>query len=180
MKTRSSSEGATMTTTQGRDQRLAIEGGTPAVSQPINAIRVQLPLARPKNRPLWRCWKASPLFRYYGHKPLFKVAAFEQAFASYVGSQHALATNGTAALRAGLVDRVGPGDEVIVPSVTFIASVGAIVASRARPIFAEVDDLMQLDPNDLAKKITKRTKAIMPVHLTGVAADMDPIIGLCP
>ncbi len=167
-----------MTTTRGRDQRLAINGGTPAVSQTLNRYKGAATIGEAEKQAVMEVLESQSLFRYYGPKPLFKVAAFEQAFAAYVGSQHALATSsGTAALRAGLAGLgVGPGDEVIVPAVTFIASVGAIVASRARPIFAEVDELMQLDPNDLAKRISKRTKAIMPVHLTGVAVDMDPIM----
>ena len=121
---------------------------------------------------------AQSLFRYYGPKPLFKVAAFEKAFSSYLGIQHTIAvSSGTAALRVGLAALgLGPGAEVIVPAVTFIASVGAIVASRARPVFAEVDQYMQLDPADLERCLTRYTKAIMPVHLTGIAADMDPIM----
>lgn len=161
-----------------RDQRLAAEGGTPAVTQPINRYKGAAMIGEEEKQAVLEVLESQSLFRYYGPKPLFKVSAFEQAFAAYVGAAHALATSsGTAALRVGLAGMgVGPGDEVIVPAVTFIASVGAIVASRARPVFAEVDDLMQIDPADLERCLTKRTRAIMPVHLSGVAADMDPIM----
>ncbi|GAB4116078.1 MAG: hypothetical protein Fur005_12380 [Roseiflexaceae bacterium] len=167
-----------MTTAQGSDTTLAINGGTPAVTRPLNRYKGAALIGEEEKQAVLEVLESQSLFRYYGPKPLFKVAAFERDFARYVGAQHAVATSsGTAALRAGLAALgVGPGDEVIVPAVTFIASVGAIVASRARPVFAEVDDLMQIDPADLAKRLTKRTKAIMPVHLTGVAADMDPIM----
>jgi 8-amino-3,8-dideoxy-alpha-D-manno-octulosonate transaminase len=167
-----------MTTAQGSDSTLAINGGTPAVTRPLNRYKGAALIGEEEKHAVLEVLESQSLFRYYGPKPLFKVAAFERDFARYVGAQHAVATSsGTAALRAGLAALgVGPGDEVIVPAVTFIASVGAIVASRARPVFAEVDDLMQIDPADLAKRLTKRTRAIMPVHLTGVAADMDPIM----
>jgi 8-amino-3,8-dideoxy-alpha-D-manno-octulosonate transaminase len=167
-----------MTTTSGRDQRLAIDGGTPALTRALNRYKGAGVIGEEEKQAVLEVLESQSLFRYYGPKPLFKVAGFEKDFAAYVGARHAVATSsGTAALRVGLAGLgVGPGDEVIVPAVTFIASVGAIVASRARPVFAEVDELMQLDPADLEKRLTKRTKAIMPVHLTGVAADMDPIM----
>lgn len=167
-----------MTTPQRRDARLALEGGAPAVTRPLNRYKGAALIGEEEKQAVMEVLESQSLFRYYGPKPLFKVAAFEQAFASYVGARHAVATSsGTGALRVGLAGLgIGPGDEVIVPAVTFIASVGAIVASRARPIFAEVDALMQLDPGDLERRITKRTKAIMPVHLNGVATDMDPVM----
>jgi 8-amino-3,8-dideoxy-alpha-D-manno-octulosonate transaminase len=165
-------------TPQRRDEKLALEGGAPAVTGQLNRYKGAALIGEEEKQAVMEVLESQSLFRYYGPKPLFKVAAFEQAFASYVGARHTVATSsGTAALRAGLAGLgIGPGDEVIVPAVTFIASVGAIVASRARPIFAEVDELMQLDPGDLEKRITKRTKAIMPVHLSGIAADMDPVM----
>lgn len=167
-----------MTTPQRRDEKLALAGGAPAVTRQLNRYKGAALIGEEEKQAVMEVLESQSLFRYYGPKPLFKVAAFEQAFASYVGARHAVATSsGTAALRVGLAGLgVGPGDEVIVPAVTFIASVGAIVASRARPIFAEVDALMQLDPDDLERRITKRTKAIMPVHLNGVATDMDPVM----
>ncbi|MFO7166766.1 MAG: DegT/DnrJ/EryC1/StrS family aminotransferase [Chloroflexota bacterium] len=160
------------------DAPLALNGGTPAVGRALNRYKGAAAIGDEEKRAVMEVLESQSLFRYYGPRPLHKVAAFEQAFARYLGAAHALAvSSGTAALRLGLAALgVGPGDEVIVPAVTFIASVGAVVAARARPVFAEVDELMQLDPADLERRLTRRTKAIMPVHLSGVAADMDPIL----
>jgi 8-amino-3,8-dideoxy-alpha-D-manno-octulosonate transaminase len=118
------------------------------------------------------------LFRYDGPQFLGKVASFERKLAALTGARHAVAVaNGTAALRVCLAALdVGPGDEVVVPAVTFIASVNAIIAQGAVPRFAEVDATFTLDPDRLEEAITPRTKAIMAVHLFGVPARMDRIV----
>jgi 8-amino-3,8-dideoxy-alpha-D-manno-octulosonate transaminase len=158
--------------------QLAIHGGTPAVSRPLNRYKGAALIGDEEKAAVMAVLESQSLFRYYGPNLLSKVAGFEADFARFVNARFAAATaNGTAALRLGLAALgVGPGDEVIVPAVTFIASVGAIVASRARPIFAEVDEAMQLDPDDLARCLSPRTKAIMPVHLFGIAVEMDPVM----
>lgn len=158
--------------------KLAIDGGQPVIDRPLNRYKGAAVIGEQEKAAVMEVLESQSLFRYYGPHFLSKVATFEQHFAQFIGAQYAAAAaNGTSALRLGLAGlNIGPGDEVIVPAVTFIASVGAIVASRARPIFAEVDESMQLDPNDLAKRLTKQTKAIMPVHLGGVAVDMDPVL----
>lgn len=158
--------------------KLAINGGTPVISRTLNHYKGAAVIGEQEKQAVLEVLDSQSLFRYYGPKLLSKVATFEADFARFVGARHAAAaTSGTAALRMGLAALgVGPGDEVIVPAVTFIASIGAIVASRARPVFAEVDETMQLDPNDLVRCLSKRTKAIMPVHLSGIAVDMDPIM----
>lgn len=167
----------TSTGTGPATERLAIDGGTPVISRELNRYKGAAVIGEEEKQAVLEVLDSQSLFRYYGPRPLFKVAAFEQQFAEFVGARHAVsASSGTAALRLGLAGLgVGPGDEVIVPAVTFIASVGAIVASKARPIFAEVDDLMQLDPADLERCLSPRTRAIMPVHLAGVAVDMDGV-----
>src|SRR3712207_2246601 len=87
--------------------------------------------------------------------------------------------SGTAALQCGLVGLgVQDGDEVIVPAVTFIATVGAVVSARAVPVFAEVDESLNLDPASFEAMITPKTKAVIPVHLSNVACDMDPILAV--
>jgi 8-amino-3,8-dideoxy-alpha-D-manno-octulosonate transaminase len=118
------------------------------------------------------------LFRYYGPRLLGKVAAFEQALAGLTGAAHAVATSsGTAALRTALAALgVGCGDEVIVPSFTFIATVNAVVVAGAVPVFAEVDDSLGVDAADVAARITPRTAAVIAVHLENVACDLDPLI----
>ena len=93
------------------------------------------------------------------------------------GCRYALAvSSGTAALRVALAALgVGPGDEVIVPAFTFIATVSAVVTMGADVVFAEVDDTLTLDPADVAAKVSERTAAIVPVHLENVACDMDAL-----
>jgi 8-amino-3,8-dideoxy-alpha-D-manno-octulosonate transaminase len=122
--------------------------------------------------------KSRSLSRDYGPDCLDTVLRFEQGFADKIGAKYALAvTSGTAALKVALTAAgVGPGHEVIVPCCTFIASPGSVVMAGAVPIFAEVDESLTLDPEDIEKKITPRTKAIMPVHLSGVPCRMDRIL----
>jgi len=82
----------------------------------------------------------------------------------------------TSALLSGLLALgIGPGDEVIVPGYTFIASIAAVVYAKAVPILAEIDDSLTIDPNDIVKKINKKTKAIIAVHMLGSSCDMDKI-----
>jgi dTDP-4-amino-4,6-dideoxygalactose transaminase len=125
--------------------------------------------------------RSKRLFRYYGPQPgPSKVAQLEETFAAFMGARKAVAvTSGTAALMCGLVGiGTGPGDEVIVPAYTWIASAAAVVMAGAIPILAEVDDTLTLDPEDVACKITPRTKAIMPVHMRGAPAHMDELLAL--
>jgi perosamine synthetase len=105
-----------------------------------------------------------------------RVAEFERAFADRVGAAEAIATsNCTTALQLSLyVSGVGPGDEVIVPSLSFIATANAVWQCGATPVFADIDPATcNLDPVATERAITPRTKAIMPVHQVGLPADMD-------
>ncbi|TMC78604.1 MAG: DegT/DnrJ/EryC1/StrS family aminotransferase [Chloroflexi bacterium] len=107
-----------------------------------------------------------------------KVAEFEKAVAAYVGAKHGVATTScTTGLHLALAAiGVGPGDEVIVPSFTFIASANAILYTGATVVFCEVDPrTYNADPSDIEKRITKRTKAIMPVDQIGLACDIGAI-----
>jgi perosamine synthetase len=106
------------------------------------------------------------------------IGEFERAFADYCGVKHAVAcNNGTTALHVALVALgIGPGDEVIVPSLTYIASANAVSYCGATPVFAENETrTFNIDPADIEALITPKTRAIMPVHLYGHPADMDPI-----
>jgi dTDP-4-amino-4,6-dideoxygalactose transaminase len=108
-----------------------------------------------------------------------EVASFEQAFASAMGAQGAVGvSSGTAALRLALkVLGVGPGDEVITTSHTFIATAEAISLSGAQPVFVDIDShTYNLDPEKVEAAITPRTKVIMPVHLYGQPADLRPLL----
>ncbi len=110
-----------------------------------------------------------------------KVAALEEAFAEYCGVEHAVATSsGTTALHVALLAHgIGAGDEVITSPFTFIASANSILFTGACPVFVDIDPAtFNLDPAQVAAAITPRTKAIMPVHLFGLAADMAPLMAL--
>jgi 8-amino-3,8-dideoxy-alpha-D-manno-octulosonate transaminase len=110
-------------------------------------------------------------------KGRYRVLEFERAFADWLGVEHALAvSSGTAAVKVGLVGLgIGPGDEVITQSFTFVATVEAIVDVGAVPVIVDIDDTLGIDPAALEAAITPRTKAVVPVHMLGVAADVDAI-----
>jgi 8-amino-3,8-dideoxy-alpha-D-manno-octulosonate transaminase len=119
------------------------------------------------------------LFRYYNPRPS-KVEAAEKAFAELIGVKHCLAVNSCTSALVGAYRAlgIGAGDEVIVPAYTFFATAAAVVASNAIPVIVEVDDSLCLDPAAVEKAITKRTKAIVPVHMRGGPAQMDAILDL--
>jgi dTDP-4-amino-4,6-dideoxygalactose transaminase len=106
-----------------------------------------------------------------------KVLEVEQEVARYCGRKYAVAVNsGTSALLTALAGLgIGPGDEVIVPGYTFIASMSSVIFSRAVPVLAEIDRTFNLDPHDVEAKITPRTKAIMVVHMTGNPARLNEL-----
>ncbi len=107
-----------------------------------------------------------------------RVKEFEERFAEYIGTEYAIATNsGTAALHISQAAAgIGPGDEVIVPALTFFSTVTSVIHNNAIPIFADIDsEIYCLDPEDMKRKITEKTKAVIPVHLYGHPAEMDQI-----
>jgi dTDP-4-amino-4,6-dideoxygalactose transaminase len=110
-----------------------------------------------------------------------KVHAFERAFRDYTGAGHAVAVGScTAALHLALVAiRLEPGDEVIVPAMTFAATANAVIHAGGRPVLADIDRrTMCLDPEDAERRITPRTRALIPVHFAGRPCDMDALLGL--
>jgi 8-amino-3,8-dideoxy-alpha-D-manno-octulosonate transaminase len=117
-------------------------------------------------------------FRYYGPDLLHRADAFEEALAAKLGVPYVVAvSSGTTALACALVGMGMPaGAEVIIPAVTFVGCVSAVVMARGVPVFAEIDDTLTLDPTRIGERVTERTFAIMPVHLCNAAADMDPIL----
>ena len=109
------------------------------------------------------------------------VTSFEKRFADYTGAAYGLAlSNGTSAIMAGLYALgVGPGDEVLVPSYTFWASAGPIVACNAIPVFCDIDPRTHcIAPEEIEARITSRTKAVVVVHVWGNPADMDAIMAI--
>lgn len=121
------------------------------------------------------------LFRYgfpAQRQGRYKVEEFEKKFAAFTGRKHALAvSSGSAALRVALAALgVGFGDEVVTTGFTFVATWEAILESGAVPVFTEIDDSLNMDPRDLEKKITPRTRAVLPVHMLGAQAHIEPIL----
>jgi perosamine synthetase len=107
---------------------------------------------------------------------------FESNFAQYVGANEATAVcNGTVALHLALLALgIGPGDEVIVPTLTYIASVNAVAYVGAAPVFVDsLPSTWQINPADVRRKITSRTKAVLAVHLYGLPCDMDQLVSIC-
>ncbi|MBI2579857.1 MAG: aminotransferase class I/II-fold pyridoxal phosphate-dependent enzyme, partial [Candidatus Aenigmarchaeota archaeon] len=107
-----------------------------------------------------------------------KVIEFEKKFKDYIGCKHAIAVNsGTSALHLSLIlAGIGKGDEVITTPMSWVSTVNTIIYSRAKPIFVDIDKgTLNINPEKIKEAITKKTKAIMPVHMAGRACEMDRI-----
>jgi len=110
------------------------------------------------------------------------IGRFESSFAQYIGARHATTVaNGTVALHLALASLgIGHGDEVIVPTLTYVASVNTIIQTGAQPIYVDsLANTWNADPDDIRRKITPRTKAVMVVHLYGLPCDMEAICKIC-
>jgi dTDP-4-amino-4,6-dideoxygalactose transaminase len=123
------------------------------------------------------------LFRYGSEddpKFLHKVSTLEKEFARYSGSEFALATSsGTSSLLVSAIALgLQPGDEIIVPAYTFVASYSSMIFAGLVPVLTEIDNSLTLDPDDIERRITPRTKAIMPVHMLGNPSNMDRIMAI--
>ena len=162
--------------------KLAINGGPKAKTTPNYPMYPGgLEIGAEEKKEVLEVLERKYLFRYYGpEKYPSKVKEFEELFAEKMGAKHCLATTScTGALISSLVAvGVGPGDEVIVTGYTFFASCAAIVAAKAIPIICEVDETLTMDPDDIEKKITPSTKALLVVHMRGVPCDMDRIMAI--
>jgi 8-amino-3,8-dideoxy-alpha-D-manno-octulosonate transaminase len=162
--------------------QLAIDGGARAIKRELPPMYPgAMRLGAEEEHAVIQVLRSKRLFRYYGpHPGDSKVEEFEKKFAGYMGAGHAVAvSSGFASLVCGLAALgVGPGDEVIVPAYTWIASAEAVIAVGAVPILAEIDRSLTLDVADVQLKISPRTKVIMPVHMRGAPCQMDAIMGL--
>jgi len=177
-------------------EKLAIEGGAKAVHElgpfptkigadelleildmwefsPENAAKIKQIIESESNL------KGPHLFRYYNPKPS-KVAAAEKAMVDFVGTKYCLAVNScTSALVAGYrALGIGAGDEVIVPGYTFFATSATVASSNAVPVIVDVDETLCMDHDVIEKAVTRRTKAIVPVHMRGSPAQMDAIMDI--
>jgi 8-amino-3,8-dideoxy-alpha-D-manno-octulosonate transaminase len=163
-------------------EALAIQGAAPAKKRPDPPMFPGAMLIdQEEERAVLEVLRAKRLFRYYGpHSGPSKVDELERAFATHMGARYALAvSSGTAALICGLQGiGVGPGDEVIVPAYTWIASPASVLAVGAVPVVAEVDTSLTLDPVDVERKITPYTKAIVAVHMRGAPCRMDRLLNI--
>lgn len=157
--------------------KLAIDGGEP--------VRKEMLSARPYGPQFYDDREKTELIEVLESRQPFrwwhsssKVLQFEKAYAAHLGVKHALGvTSGTTALVTAMAAlEVGPGDEVILPAWTWYADYDAIVLAGALPVFAEVDESFNIDPNDIEAKITPQTKAIIACHLQGTPADVEPIM----
>ena len=154
-------------------QRLAIDGGTPILTR---ADYQNWPVITDDERRFIKSVLDSGIVAG-GSAP--QVTALEKEWREFVGAKYCLTTgSGTAALHMALaaVD-VGPGDEVLVPSYTFLATASCVLHQMAIPMFVDIDPVTYtMDPARIEAAITERTKAIIPVHIQGCPADMDPIL----
>lgn len=167
----------------GQGSRLALRGGSP-VRRTKLAANFPGPLYydEDEQRELLDVLKRRAPFRWYGVGPKGGIPHqcddFEKEFAARQNTRFCVAvTSGTMALCTALAALgVGPGDEVILPTWTWYSCYNAIVAAGATPVFAEIDDSLDIDPNDIERHVTPHTKVIMVVHILGEPANMDPIL----
>ncbi len=162
--------------------KLAIDGGPFAIKHSLPPMYPGgMRIGEEEEKAVLDVLRSKRLFRYYGpHRSNSKVAEFERGFAAYMGTNHAVAvSSGFGSLVCGLAGlEIGPGEEVIIPAYTWIASAEAVIAVGAVPIIAEIDQSLTLDPADVESKITGRTKALLPVHMRGAPSQMHRIVEL--
>jgi 8-amino-3,8-dideoxy-alpha-D-manno-octulosonate transaminase len=164
------------------DLTLARDGGTPARTRPEPPMFPGgMEVGSEELDALARVIESKNLFRYYGvGDGPDEVITFEREFAQHMGAKHALCVNaGSSALICALIGAgIGEGDEVIVPAYTWNATPNAVLASRALPVLAEVDESLTLDPADVERRLTPRTRAILPVHMRGAPAAVDELVAI--
>lgn len=159
---------------RGEGDRPAILGGTPVRTEPFPSWPI---MDQREEEGMLGVLRSGHWYRGSGTK----VNEFEKAYATLTGAKHCVATaNGTSALISAIgAAGVEPGDEVIVPPYTFIATVNAVLMHHALPVFVDSDvETFQIDPKKIAGAVTERTTAVIPVHLGGNAADLDAILPL--
>jgi 8-amino-3,8-dideoxy-alpha-D-manno-octulosonate transaminase len=159
-------------------EKLAIEGGSAVRAKP-------LPLEFPGVHHIdeqeidaaVRVLKSRSLFRYYGIDLQSEVESFEREFGQFVGTRHAIAVaSGTGALHTALSALgVGPGQEIIIPAYLWVSVVAAVVNHGAIPVLADIDDTFCLDPADVKRQITGRTRGIIMTHMSGAPGDVNAV-----
>lgn len=161
-------------------EQLAIDGGKPAKSSPYPPnFPGGMAIDYREEEAVIEVLRSKRLFRYYGPgETQSKVLEFESQFAKRMGTEYSLGVNScTHALMISLLAAgVQPGDEVIIPAYTFVATAAAVIAANAIPVLAEIDDSFTISPESIEKNISEKTRAIIPVHMRGVSCDMDRIM----
>lgn len=160
---------------------LALDGGPPAIAEPLPSGHVTRSLIDEREvEAVARVIRSGELFRFTDHAHS-ECTQFEREACDTLGCRYSLLVNsGTNALISGLVGLgVGPGDEVLVPAYTFIATAAAVVNVGAVPIIVEIDDSLGMDPADAEAKITPHTRAMIPVHMQGVPARLHDLKAIC-
>lgn len=159
--------------------RLAIDGGSPLRTDPFPSGSWGASVVGEEELALvTEVVRSRSLFRAYGEVPPHMVDDLEAEAREFFGAAHALAvTSGTAALHCGLAGlQIGAGDEVIIPSISWLSDFNVPVLLGATPVIADIDRTLSLDPEDLERKLTPRTKAILVVHFMGGVGHLDRII----
>ena len=161
--------------------QLAVNGGTPVRSKPLGGPNWGPQYYDGKEQQqLAEVLESHNPFRFSNPLDKSKVALFENEYAARMQTKHALAvTSGTAALHTAMAAlEVGPGDEVILPAWTWYSCYNTVIQAGALPVFAEIDESFNIDPQTIEALITPQTKVLMAVHLQGNPADMDPILAI--
>jgi dTDP-4-amino-4,6-dideoxygalactose transaminase len=170
------------TTIPSTQEALALHGGERAVAAqpPASWLHGPQEIGEEEIRAVTNALRNQNLFRFGRERNTSTVAQLEDLFAEKAGGGHVLAVNsGTSALICGLVGiGVSQGDEVLVPAYTYIATAAAVLALGAFPVLVEVDSSLTMDPLDLEKKITPRSKAVAPVHMKGIPCNMEAILAV--
>lgn len=160
------------------EEKLAIDGGMPIIQNPIpDGVSGPSVVGEEEIEAVSEVLRNQQLFRYHPENSTVKM---EKEAAAFLNAKYTLAVNsGTSALICALTGvGVGPGDEVIIPGYTYIATAAAVIATGAVPVIAEVDESLGLDPRDAESKITSYTKALVVVHMRGVPARLDELMAL--
>ena len=162
-----------------KKKKLAIHGGSPVRRTPLPPMYPGATfIDEAEQNSVKKVLESKSLFRYYGPKFLNITGEFERALSSYLGTKYVLGVNsGTSALHCALTGvGVGAEDEVIIPAYAWVSCPCAVIAAKARPVLANIDKSLTLDPKEIENKVSERTKAVMAVHIRGVGCDMDPIM----
>jgi len=157
------------------EEKLALKGGEPVRKKVLPFVPTEADIDDEEMNAVLDVLRTKKLSQLVSEK----VGEFEEAFARYYGVEHAIAVNsGTTALHVALAAAgIAPGRDVILPPYTFMATANAILHQNLVPVFADIDPrTYNIDPTEIEERITEKTKVVIPVHMLGQPADMDPIV----